>query len=370
MPGAIRRGKKEAGRVEQRTQRRPNGAPAGRQSGPLPARPQEQPGELPRRPLTKAQRRAREVAIQERIKQKRALEKQQQKQAKKLAREQQRRRRALEKQRAAQRRRQAAAAQPGALPNGVTPQRVSRTQARRSRKRRAVITAVLLLAFIAVGFLLSVTVLFKIENYRVEGDSIYTQDQIVAAFGHPVGENIFRFRLDDAASQLQQKLPYLETVKVRRRLPGTVVFFVTPATDSYYIDQNGSALLLSAGLRVLNTAGQAADGLCRLDGLTPASPVAGSTLTTGAADVDALVSTVLTAVRASGLTPVTEVDFTDAYELSLNYAGRIKVGLGTTAQLDYKLEVVKKTLENEYFTDTTTGTLDASDAGKAVFKPA
>ena len=48
---------------------------------------------------------------------------------------------------------------------------------------------------------------------------------------------------------------------------------------------------------------------------------------------------------------------------------RITVGLGTTAQLDYKLEIVKKTLEDPYFTDTTTGALDASDAGKAVFQP-
>ena len=120
---------------------------------------------------------------------------------------------------------------------------------------------------------------------------------------------------------------------------------------------------------MLSTAAPAPEGLCRLDGVSASAPVAGKPFAAADETSSELVKTVLGAVRQSGLGQVVSVDFTDPYELSLSYAGRITVGLGTTAQLDYKLEIVKKTLEDPYFTDTTTGALDASDAGKAVFQP-
>lgn len=316
-----------------------------------------------RPPLTKAQKKAKEKAIRARIKQKRQAAREEQKQeAKRQAQLKKRRAQIVQ-----QKKSQARAGQ--AEQTDQPPRKVTHTEARRRRRRRTVITAVILLAFIVTGFALSVTVLFKIDSYKVEGDSIYTQEQLIDAFGHPVGENIFHFRMADAEQQMGQKLPYLETIKVRRRLPGTVVFLVTPATEAYYIDTEGGALLLSSGLKVLNTAGQAADGLCKLVGITAAAPAAGAQFTTGTPETDSTVQTVLNAIAASGLTGVVSVDFTDPYELSLVYAGRITVKLGAATQLDYKLEIVKKSLEDAYFTDTTTGTLDASDAGRAVFKP-
>lgn len=327
------------------------------------------PGQAPQRPpLTKAQKKARDKAIRERVKQKKKQAKQEQKAQQKQEKERRRRQEQIAKQRQRQRKK-AAADTPGGLPDGETPRRVTRSEARRRRRRRALITAGLLLVFIITGFVLSVTVLFKIDSYRVEGDCAYTQEQLVEAFGHPVGENMFRFRLGEAEAEMAQKLPYLETVKVRRRLPGTVVFLVTPAVEAYYIESEGSALLLSENLKVLNTAAPAPEGLCRLDGVSASAPVAGKPFAAADETSSELVKTVLGAVRQSGLGQVVSVDFTDPYELSLSYAGRITVGLGTTAQLDYKLEIVKKTLEDPYFTDTTTGALDASDAGKAVFQP-
>ncbi|MDK2813989.1 MAG: cell division protein FtsQ [Clostridiales bacterium] len=315
--------------------------------------------QTPRPPLTKAQKKAKEKAIRERIKQKR-----------KAAKEEQKKQAQLDKRRvqmAKQKHGRTAAGQ--AQQGRQIPRRITHTEARRRRRRRTIITAVVLLAFIITGVVLSVTVLFKIDSYKVEGDSIYTQEQLIDAFGHPVGENIFHFRMVTAEQQMEQKLPYLETIKVRRRLPGTVVFIVTPATEAYYIDTDNGALLLSSGLKVLNTAGQAAEGLCKLTGITAASPAAGSQFTTGTPDTDSMVQAVLNAIAASEFNSVVSVDFTDPYELSLVYAGRITVKLGAATQLEYKLEVAKKSLEDAYFTDTTSGVLDASDAGRAVFKP-
>lgn len=352
-----------------------NSPPSGPQRRPdpvtvhtAPAAQSGRPGEPPHRPpLTKAQKKERERQIRQRIKEKRKQAKAEAKQKKRREKELAKRRAKIAQQRKKQRA-QEAVQTPGGLPNGLTPQRVTRSEARRRRRRRAIITICLTVLFIAAGFLLSVTVLFKIGGFRVEGDCIYTQEELIEAFGHPAGENMFQFKIAEAEAQMAEKLPYLETIKVRRSLPSTVVFLVTAAQEKYAIDTGSGVLVLSESLKILKNTDTVPEGLCRLEGMTPQSKVTGRTLTTGDATSDTLIETVLTAITDSGLQQVTAVDFSDPYEISLKYADRITVRLGTKAQLDYKLAMVEKTLEDSYFTDSTTGTLDASDAGKTVFK--
>ena len=326
----------------------------------------EQPAP-PRRKLSPEEKKARDKAIKKRVKEKR-------KQAKLDRKLQEKREKALRKKHkmiAKQRRKQRAAQAmntPGGLPDGQTPRRVTHGEARRRRRRRTIITVCLMLLFIGVGFLLSVTVLFQIGDYRVDGESIYSQEELVEAFGYQPGENMFQFKISEVEEQMLQKLPYLESIKVRRSLPKTVVFIVTPAQEKYCIETAAGTLVLSENLRILRSAQAAESGLCTISGLQPEKTDIGQTLSTGDATTDELVKTVLDALNASELSPLTALDFTDPYDIQLTYDGRIRIKLGTTAQLDYKLEMIKKTLEDSYFTDTTTGTLDGSDAGKTTFR--
>lgn len=335
----------------------------GTQSGQLPY----QTPAAPRRNLSSAEKKARDKAIRQRVKEKKKAARQERKLEKKREKALQKKRQRIAKERQKQRNRQAANL-PGGLPNGQTPRRVTHSEARRRRRRRAMITVGLMLLFIATGFLLSVTVLFQIGGYRVDGECIYSQEELVEAFGHELGENMFRFKISEAEEQMAQKLPYLETVKVRRRLPDTVVFIVTPAQERYCIETASGTLVLSESLKILRVASSAESGLCTITGLQPQSSAIGDSLSTADASTDELVKTVLTALDESGLEPVTSIDFTDPYDILLGYDGRIQIKLGTTAQLSYKLEMIKKTLEDSYFTDSTTGVLDASDAGKTTFR--
>ena len=353
-----------------------HGAPSGPGRGnpprqparPAPAGQWGNQGDAPSRPpLTKEQKKERERQIRQRVKEKKKRAKLEEKQKKRKEKELAKRRAKIAKQRKKQQAKNAINT-PGGLPDGQTPQRVTRSEARRRRRRRALITAGLMALFIAAGFLLSVTVLFKIGGFRVEGECIYSQEELIEAFGYPAGENMFRFKIAEAEAQMAEKLPYLETVKVRRSLPSTVVFLVTPAQERYTLNVGSKVLVLSESLKILKSVDTAPEGLCRLEGITAKSTIVGRTLTTEDATSDELIDTVLAAIRGSGLEQITAVDFSDPYEICLEYAGRITIRLGTTAQLDYKLAMVEKTLEDSYFTDTTTGTLDASDAGKTVFK--
>ena len=94
----------------------------------------------------------------------------------------------------------------------------------RRRKKVSPLTKLLILILLAGGlaaFLLSPV--FDITEYQVEGNSYYSDEEIIVMGGCKTGENIF---LKAELSEIQQRLgkdAYMQEVTVRRSLPGTIV---------------------------------------------------------------------------------------------------------------------------------------------------
>lgn len=290
--------------------------------------------------------------------------------------------------------------------------RMTRGEMRRRRRRRRIIAFALLLALVALGVALSVTVLFKVEGFRLEGPEkgtepdtgIYTEDAILAALNVPLGENIFQFSLAEKEQAMAAALPYLETIQVRRSLPGTVVVRVTPAVERYAIGCAGGWAVLSGRFKVLQVAPDAPEGLVQITGAEALDPVAGFPLAiledtvdaaVGDAAVDAAtagtagsagsssapssesgegeeaeqpwleaVTEVLNGLEACGLSgEVTSLELGGLTEISFVYQGRVRVLLGTANNLDYKLEWASRLLKNENgegLLETDKGRLDIS----------
>lgn len=156
----------------------------------------------------------------------------------------------------------------------------------RRRRRRFIAVFLTALALIVAGAWYSLVVFFKIEAFVVDGESIYTQQEIEAAFGNEIGENIFAFRAGKEAANMLEALPYLESVSVGRKLPGTVVFHVQPAQETYFIEWNGQYAVLSASLKVLRMADEAPQGLVGIYGLSDLTVVPGQALAVAISETD------------------------------------------------------------------------------------
>ena len=140
--------------------------------------------------------------------------------------------------------------------------------ARRRRQRR--IAAVLaIVALIALGAWFSITVLFKINKYEIQGDvTVYSEEEIMDAFGHALGDNLYGFSVTGAEERLTTRLPYIEVADIRRRPPSTVVFKLTMAQEAYYLPWEGAYVVLNADGKALRTTGEAPPGVVRVDGLS------------------------------------------------------------------------------------------------------
>lgn len=287
------------------------------------------------------------------------------------------------------------------------PRRLTHSELRRRRRRRNLLMVLLGLLVVGIGVALSLTVLFKVDTFRIENmdgstpadTGIYTEDAILGALGVPVGENMFQFSAAQKEKSMVVSLPYLERVEIRRRLPSTLVIRVEPAVETWCAQSDSGWLTLSDGLKIMAINEEQPQGLPALLGLDIEAPVAGYYMKLAAPS-----STATPAPAASGVSTAqstsssssssssgssqsehdpmddverllellwtyelkedcTSIQFGDSNELYFIYQNRAKILLGTFNNLDYKIKFAAYLLHNEDgkgIGDTEQGTLDVS----------
>lgn len=271
--------------------------------------------------------------------------------------------------------------------------RMTRAAICRRRLMQKLTAFALLLCVIGVGIYLTVTMLFKISSIQVQNaDGVvvqelagYSSDQILSALGVRLEENILTVNSGEKASELEKVFPKLESIRVIREYPGTVIVRAAEAVPGYAMQVKDGWLSLSKGLKILDkTSTQPAD-LPTLYGGEPVSEKPGDQLdfeaeavSTGTESGSAASSeveveadhrleslnTLMDALETYGLLDdVTRIEFEDTEEMAFLYQDRISVLLGTLNELDYKLKLGQYVLldqDGKGCAPTDTGMLDLS----------
>lgn len=261
---------------------------------------------------------------------------------------------------------------------------VTRAAMRRRRMMRRLAAFAMLIGVIAIGGYLTVTMLFRIQTIQVQtadGSVVeqaggYSSQSILQVLGVELEENIFSFEPGERAAVLERQFPLLESIRVLREYPNTVVVQVTEATPAYTIQSVNGWLILSQKFKILSCEAQQPDGLTVLYATEPSKTAPGETLELAQQEPDGVQESstdwmnILLSLR-QGLQQydlmegVTRIEFADPEQIAFLYQDRISVLLGTLNDLDYKLERAAYVLYNEDGKGcgpTDTGKLDFSHA--------
>ncbi len=242
---------------------------------------------------------------------------------------------------------------------------------RRARRRRTLLLSVMVL--LLVGIWVLIAFVFKIGEIRVTGSSVYNQSVVLENFGYHEGDNLFTFNKRKAADQMLAALPYLETVRIRRQLPGTVRIEVTASEEKYcFTHADGSTVITTPSFKVLRL-GSNSGGLLNIRGLEFRTPVAGKLLEVPEEKQEALhtLQEVLAALEEGHIANYSELDVGDPYAITLRCEDRFILQLGTTVEMDYKLRLAAQTIYGRLEQDAT-GVIDVSGAGtshSAYYRP-
>ncbi|MDD6990670.1 MAG: FtsQ-type POTRA domain-containing protein [Oscillospiraceae bacterium] len=208
----------------------------------------------------------------------------------------------------------------------------------RKKKKSNAMGIIVFLIAAAIFILLSTTVFFNVEHITVEGASNYKADEIIEASGIKAGDNLVRTSTDKCAEQIESRLVYIETAKVTRAFPNTMVINVEASVPAANFICDGYTLLISGGGKVLDKLQEQKAGLLNFVGTDPMPDlIPGAQFQSEDEHKDNAVKKLMEYFAENDSEHITLVDVTDRSEISYTYDGRITVKLGSINDIDYKM---------------------------------
>lgn len=127
--------------------------------------------------------------------------------------------------------------------------RSGRSDVGKRRPGSGVGSRLLIMAAIVAAVIFGVAIFFKVNTVEVQGNTIYSADEIRSASGIQKGDNLFTLNKEAAAGSIKASLPYVETVSIIRFLPDKIVIEVkeSDATFAVTTDTNTTWLINSVG---------------------------------------------------------------------------------------------------------------------------
>lgn len=246
-----------------------------------------------------------------------------------------------------------------------------RESVKQPKRRRGNFSGPLMFLMVVVAAIFVMSVFFRVSDITVEGNTHYTDTEIIRAIDIEDGDNLFFFDRFAAVSRVFAKLPYIEQVSVERSLPNKVVISVVESTALAYLELGDEQWTMDHSCKVL---GKAAEGetaeMIPITGIDPGTLYIGEPLTTADGDqsiVDQLAE-ILYQMEARGLNgSVTKLDLSNPSSVEFSYGGRYTVILGNSENTEHKFGMIVAVMDKLLEGDT--GIIDVSDGVTGHFSP-
>lgn len=240
----------------------------------------------------------------------------------------------------------------------------SRTR-RRNRGRFGPLFKLMCVAAVAVALTVGATVFFRVEQVTVTGSQRYTQEEILAASGIQMGDNLYALNKVRISRNIRTQLPYVGELTINRALPSTILIAVTeweavaqvavPAPDQAAqarqeltgedeepVELAGEPWLISVKGKLLEPAPEDSKAVTVI-GLTPIAPQAGNALRvpeSEEAQLAALLSLLEALEEAELFQEVSSIRL-DTTQLTVRYLERFDVRMKLSADFSYNLRLMQ-----------------------------
>ena len=285
---------------------------------------------------------------------------------------------------------------------------------KRGRRRFGLLFKLLCGAALVAAATLGATVFFQVETIAVVGNSRYTAQEVIDAYGVQIGDNLFQMNKNQISQQILQRLPYVGEVSPQRGLPSTLTIQVTEISAAAQVEvyQDDSAQaepaaedgaggeadssaqgdssqtegeelpaladqpwLISASGKLLEAAPEGS-GVLSVTGLTVLAPQAGTMLAVPQEQQSRLATLkeLLSALEAAGeLDQVSSIDLTHYTWVGMRYRENFDARLPLGEDMAHSLAVLSAAVEDTLQTrgPQAAGTMDLTqEMADAIFTPA
>lgn len=267
----------------------------------------------------------------------------------------------------------------------------SRTR-RRNRGRFGPLFKLLCVVGVVVALTVGATVFFRVERVTVTGNRRYTQEEIIAASGIQLGDNLYSLNKVRIDQNIRKSLPYIGDLTINRSLPSTIRITVTeweavaqvavPTAEQLAalreemgdepVQAAQEPWLISVKGKLLEPA-PADSAAITVTGVVPLSPQAGSMLEVPEGERTRLsaLTGLLEALGEEGMqSQISEIRL-ESTQLTARYAGRFDVKMELNADFGYDvrlMQAIREKMESQDGEDAS-GSMDLTRS-PAVYAPA
>ncbi len=240
---------------------------------------------------------------------------------------------------------------------GKVPYGSKRPKKRRNKKNLILYYIIFGVIIVATVIILSTTVFFKLEAVNITGESIYTSEEINAVVDVNEGDNLFAIDVFEIEETILATFPAIETVNVRRRLPSSIEISVTPCVKMAELEQDGEYYLISEGFKVMGMRSEIPTSeTIVIYGFEANEITFGQKITSVDPNKEETLNEILTALEENEFTEITDINIEDRLNIVLVFDNRIPIELGSSYDIDYKIQIIKQTI-NELVEDDFVGKL-------------
>ncbi len=252
--------------------------------------------------------------------------------------------------------------------NSITVDEMRSRQEKKQRKR--LFFYIFLFVFILLAFLVvSFFVFFRVGEIRIEGNGIYTDEQILEHVTFREGDNLFSFDADREEATLRKSLPYIGSVRISRRMPSVILVTVEERTEDLALHVGEEVYLLSGDLQVLGRypGNEVVNNIASLYTGTVGRCIVGETLTFQEHRTEDNIKELYACLLDNKLQKkVKSIDFTSRFDITINYDDRFTVYFGSADNLDIKVRFLVAILER--LGSGQKGYINLSDAREAAVR--
>ena len=219
-----------------------------------------------------------------------------------------------------------------------------------TRNRRILFGTVAVVVVAAVFAVLSLTVLFNVSEVKVaKAGKHYQPEQIIEAADVDVGDNMVATNWDRVKEKVEQKLPYVLSLEIKKTASGKITFSVVDDTATLVFKTSKGYALADANCKVLEIVKEKPKSkvltLLTVKNRINADP--GEIISFADDGESILYDTIRTAIKNSGIGSITGIDISDPENIYLEYQNRYRLYLGNSEDIEYKLREAKKIIAEE-----------------------
>lgn len=225
---------------------------------------------------------------------------------------------------------------------------MARKRKRRRRGGLARLLRPLSVILAAVAVVVALTLFFKVGDIEVTGNSRYSAEEIAAATGVELGDNLILLDRYGIQRKLFVDLPYIKEARINPNLPSTLSVEVVETRAIAALSGSGACWLISQDGKLLEAVNEVqAQDYLDITGLEADTPAAGQELRLAEDShitLDRLRELLAALEERQLLARADSLDMTSDEILVIHYDGRFQVEMYYSADFDYKLHCLEETV--------------------------